>query len=167
MIKVIFIILLLVMSCAKKPSQPGMCNLDCNQAIIVGNDNAFTIRASTTNLTLQCNAPGNFNRPIEAKFLVSQNTGTAEAPRPTPVPFASVNPVVYGALAPVEDPNPEPIYQGILTPKSNWCSDSCGVVTMQLLPVCPPTGQLTQVTVALDSGPLQSDQNFVFTVESR
>lgn len=154
-------------SCAKKPDDPGQCKLSCDQAIIASNDVAFAIRATATNLTLQCTTPGNFNRPIDATFLVSQDTGTPEAPRRTPVPFASVNPIVYGDLAPVGDPNPEANYQGILTPKSDWCSDSCGVVTMQLLPVCPPTGVSAQVVVALGSGPLQSDQNFVFVVESR
>lgn len=153
--------------CAKKPDGEGVCQLDCGQAIIAGNEAVFTLRATTTNIPLQCGTPGNFQRPIEAKFQVSQNTGTAEAPRLTPVPFISVAPAVYGDLAPVNNPNPEAIYQGILTPKSEWCSDACGVVTLQVLPLCPAAGRTTQTTIAVSSGALSSDRNFVFSVESK
>lgn len=154
-------------SCGQKPAQPGVCRLDCGNAVVASNDLVFSLRATTTNVALSCTAPGNFPRPIEAKFQVVQNTGTPEAPRPTPVPAASIAPIVYGDLAPVNDPNPEDVYQGILTPKANWCSDTCGVVTLELLPLCPATGRTTTTTIAMTSGPLTSDQNFVFSVESQ
>lgn len=161
--------LLLALSggCGQKPANPGICKLNCSGAVVASNDLVFSLRATTTNVALSCTAPGNFQRPIEAKFQIVQNTGSQEAPRPTPVPAASIAPIVYGDLAPVADPNPEDIYQGILTPKSDWCTDTCGVVTLQLLPLCPATGQVTTTTIAMTSGPLSSDQNFAFTVESK
>lgn len=158
---------LLLIGCGQKPAVPGVCRLDCANAVVASNDLVFSLRATTTNISLSCNAPGNFPRAIEAKFQIVQNTGTPDAPRPTPVPAASIAPIVYGDLAPVPDPNPEDVYQGILTPKANWCTDTCGIVTLELLPLCPATGRTTTTTIAMTSGPLSSDQNFSFTVESR
>ena len=42
-------------------------------------------------------------------------------------------------------------YAGIRTPKSEWCTDSCGVATLKIRPVCV-RGGVNEVTVDLKTG---------------
>ena len=83
-----------------------------------------------------------------------------------PVPYASIEPVVNGIMSDEETDNPNsplidgvrvPIrYQGIATPSSDWCSDSCGVVGVEVAFRCPAAGETAQNTVQIHSGALFS-----------
>jgi hypothetical protein len=109
----------------------------------------------------------------------------------TPVPNISINPLVLGIVSiPRTHPENVQIYQagqtlpdgtvatgqtyypyrylGISTPKSNWCSDSCGVVTMEFVPVCPVAGATNNVSMQVSSGSVTSEvANFeIYTPEA-
>ena len=85
---------------------------------------------------------------------------------PLTLPAASIGfePVVYGSMALDKtvadfrgsDGNVNPAkYGGIVTPPSEWCSDSCGVMTFEVWPNCVKGGQ--QVTAGVLSGAVSKD----------
>jgi hypothetical protein len=45
-------------------------------------------------------------------------------------------------------------YAGIATPMSEWCSDECGILTIQVWPQCPPIGTELNGTLSVRSGSL-------------
>lgn len=163
----VFFCFLSLNGCSKKPDDAGFCSLNCRNAIIGSSDAVFSISSLDPEQVIQCETEGNFSRPVQAKFAINENLGDDEVVLNRPVPYISIVPNVFGVLADIDDPNPELIYRGILTPKSNWCSDTCGVVTVEILPYCPKTGTSNKIVVSVHSGPLASKINFDLTVESK
>jgi hypothetical protein len=47
-------------------------------------------------------------------------------------------------------------HSGIVTPKSEWCSDACGIMTVDVWPVCV-RGQSNSIAVSLRSGSVMSE----------
>jgi hypothetical protein len=86
----------------------------------------------------------------------------------TPLAGVAIEPTILGGLmagdrtsrenATVEaDGKVSPFkYAGVVTPQSEWCSDSCGVVTLEIWPICTRATNL--VTMNIHSGALYSDR---------
>jgi hypothetical protein len=54
-------------------------------------------------------------------------------------------------------------FAGIVTPKSEWCSDSCGVMTYEVWPICI-TGKDNAVTGSVLAGAAQVDKPIVLSI---
>jgi hypothetical protein len=93
----------------------------------------------------------------------SANPGNTN-PLTIPASGIGFEPVVYGSMAldktvadfKGSDGNVNPAkYGGIVTPPSEWCSDSCGVMTFDVWPNCVKGGQ--NVTTSVLSGGVSKD----------
>lgn len=153
---------LFLISCAYQPEDAGQCKLVCGSAIIGANDPSMSIKLKSAVPETTCTAAA-AGQPItngyRTSFLIGESildqSGEEVAVRP--VPNISVEPVIIGGVATIEGGDPDPKYAGIKTPRSNWCSDACGVVSIDFVPLCPGLGLKTEVTVQLHSGALFSE----------
>jgi len=161
----------LALGCSYKPEDPGLCKLNCSSAIIGSNDVplSLTLKSSTNAVTCSANAAGQvINDPFFAQFLVAEAFDVGgDVPGQRPVPFISVEPIVNGLRSDLPEHNPNveingdiftpARYKGIITPKDNWCSDTCGVITVEVAAVCPPAGASSDISIQMHSGALYSD----------
>lgn len=96
-----------------------------------------------------------------------------------PVGGVSFQPIVYGALSPGKtnaenadvsagSGDVDPLlnfvvtpaqFSGIVTPKSEWCSDTCGVMSLEIWPLCIGGDSSNNVRVFLMSGGASSGAN--------
>lgn len=167
-------------SCSYKPEDPGLCKLNCTNAIITGNDTpmTFTLKSQVNNITCASGAAGNaLSDPFVVQFLVAEtfDDGTPTGGR-RPVPNISVEPIVNGLRSDLPEHNPNveingtvftpARYKGIITPKDNWCTDTCGVVTMEVVAKCPPASTTSDVGIQMHSGALYSDLA-IFSVDTQ
>lgn len=178
---------LLVSHCSYEPAEPGLCKLNCKKASITGSDSVFRIVKKSLDQNVTCgpeSAGQDLSEPFVAQFVVGESfqgnaTGGGEAAEELrPVPFASFEPIVNGLRSedPARSPNVTQVgdtftparYKGIVTPKDNWCSDTCGVATVEVYGRCPAQGAESAVTVQIHSGALYSDDEntAVFTVNT-
>jgi hypothetical protein len=83
--------------------------------------------------------------------------------RHRPVPFISFNPVLEGKFRDVTsvrgdtEAGKDAKWLGVATPKDNWCSDVCGVMTLEVAPKCPASNGSNTVTIGVISGSLASE----------
>lgn len=176
-----------VTTCSVSPEEtPGLCSLSCGSAKITAADPNFKILSNTSDLSYTCSAsqanqalnPSLIYFTIVQAISPLQNNGdnaggdgategsSGEAYN-QPVPSASIEPIVNGLLSDEESDNVNsplvdgvrvPIrYQGISTPSSDWCSDSCGVVGVEVAFRCPAVGESAENTVQIHSGALFSE----------
>jgi len=101
-------------------------------------------------------------------------TGPANT-NPSTIPAAGIGfePVIYGSMAldktvadfKGSDGNVNPAkYGGIVTPPSEWCSDSCGVMTFEVWPNCVKGGQ--KVTTSVLSGSVSQPESTEVTLSN-
>jgi hypothetical protein len=157
--------------CAYKPEDPGLCKLNCSSAVIGSNDLplSMSLQSATNNVTCSAASAGQvISDPFFAQFLVSEAFDAGvDQPGKRPVPFISVEPIVNGLRSDLPEHNPNveingniftpARYKGIITPKDNWCSDTCGVVTIEVAAVCPPPGSTSEISIQMHTGALYSD----------
>lgn len=153
------------------PADAGLCSLNCSEAIIGPVEGV--ILAQNEGASITCSAPA-ANEPLSDPFtyywvLSDQvpDPANPEVTRTAPIPTVSIEPVISGSMSELEQHNPNVVidgttftparYKGIITPKTNWCSDACGVITIEVFPVCPPQGQATEVVAQVHSGALFSE----------
>ncbi len=170
-------------SCQYEPEQPGLCKLSCSKAAITGNDAAIQIQRKSSDLALTCSAAAegqDIEEPFVAQFLIGEVfTGvTDDTEEIRPIPSVSFEPIVNGLRSddPTRSPNTTIVnnqitparYKGIVTPKDNWCTDTCGVATIEVFARCPPTGATSELTVQIHSGANFSDDEntATFTVST-
>ncbi len=161
------LILSSIVACSYQPEDPGQCKLTCSSAIIGGSDATgdqaiFQFELKTVPPAYTC-AAGSVGQAIQgarAGFVLYENLfaqdGTSIISK-RPVPNISIEPMVNGAMADIDNGETNPAYRGIRTPRSNWCTDACGVATMEIVPVCPPQGMTSENTLQLHSGSLFSE----------
>ena len=154
------------------PADAGLCSLNCGDAIIGPVEAQIKIMNGESG-AINCSAAA-ANTPLSDPFtyywLLSEELPGRDDPqasRTAPIPSVSVEPVISGAMSelPAHNPNVEidgttftpARYKGIITPKSNWCSDACGVITIEVFSVCPPQGEENTVTAQVHTGALFSD----------
>ncbi len=166
----------LLTTCAYQPEDAGLCRLSCSKAVIGSNDLSMAIKLQSSSSTIVCPvAKANADStPVVAQFLVAEqfysDSGKTKVEQTRPVPNISFEPIVNGPRStsarnvinaganpdvPGEYDNVR--YIGIPTPRDNWCSDSCGIATIEVTPLCPPAGQTSQVSIQVHSGALYSD----------
>jgi hypothetical protein len=178
------LLLLVTVSCSSEgdPELPGECQLVCGSAKISANDNVrFRILSSPADLTCVGVASGttaDAAGPITIEMIVEKPRvlkykspfGTDESPETETANWQSVGgvifePVITGLMAAgktspenatIEGAVVTPFkYAGIVTPKSEWCTDSCGVARVEIWPTCVG-GSSSPVGVQFHSGGLYS-----------
>lgn len=164
------ILVVLLGSCSEEPEDSGLCRLNCNKAII-GPIEA-EIRVVQVNQNIVCPtalALGPVLEPLLFQFVISSTYDTIVDPNPKqiPLPSVSIEPIALGSRSGLPEHNPNVLiegnvftparYKGIVTPASNWCSDSCGVVAVELVALCPPPGETSDISVQIRTGSLFSE----------
>ena len=159
-------------ACSKPENDPGVCSLDCSNAVFGGND--FTFESIYKVDTFACprtdyGSTGilRVDVPITLQFKSVKKSVVNGKEREVPKGNLSFQPIVGGYLDPqatdAGNESDSGQYNGISTPKSEWCTDSCGVASVTVNPVCVK-GSDNSVSVMLRSGALYSDLvKFVFT----
>jgi len=147
----------------------GQCALNCANATIGSSD--FKIEVKSSAAKIQC--AGTFTEtkkldgPIAVQFLVYKDDpapGQGGKTVRVPVPNVSIEPLVTGLMdyeateSDLKEGSSSSAfrYSGIVTKGSDWCSDSCGVVTLEVQPLCV-SGATNSVNVQVHSGALYSD----------
>lgn len=177
-ISMFFISALLYMGCSVGPEDttPGSCSLDCSKARIGGAE--FVIKPFTglaeRSMVCKSSFPNGFTEPLSKpevfKFTVERQIMKStiieggkvkEEAQSTPVANISILPIISGALYAEathvdNDVANNPTYSGIRTPKSEWCSDTCGTVSLEVWPLCVQKAE-NNVTVVVQSGSANSE----------
>lgn len=166
----IFGLMLLQVSCSVEPTDPGLCELNCSKAYIGPIEAEIeTVHVTQDVVCAAASALTAFNDPILFQFRVSELVQLESGQQRVPLRNVSIEPIVFGLRSeePQHNPNVEEIeagvfsparYKGIVTPSSNWCSDACGVVSLEIVPLCPAQGESNGVSVLVHSGPLYSPE---------
>jgi hypothetical protein len=159
-------------SCSIEPEEDGQCAISCSGAKIGASNytikplapftNAVCRKASATD-TAALEGPLRMQFLIEKKLQTIPNIPDLNAKKAEeeeelmavdktiPVSGVAFRPMVVGSMA-VGKTNPEndsAVFPGIVTPKSEWCSDSCGVMTVDFWPNCI---EAAEVSVSVASG---------------
>lgn len=95
------------------------------------------------------------------KSTVDSDGKVTKKEESTPVAAVSVLPIISGGLDKNSthvdnDVENNPAYSGIRTPKSEWCSDSCGTVSLEIMPLCIQKTE-NSITIVLQSGSANSE----------
>lgn len=151
----LFLMMFMLVSCsgggpgsAKPGNEPGLCPLNCSDAIIAGNDATFAIKPIFSQLNVTC-SNGAPSAPIRLQWIVSEEKGA----NLRPVPFVSFN-IVAPGLREIEGGE---IVSKVETSSDLRCSDSCGVMTVDINPTCPAVGGERTISMMILSGALVSD----------
>lgn len=168
--KVFYLLPLVVIGCAAEPDgRGGLCALSCEDTII-GNSN-YKIEAQNPDITLQCS--GSFedtqrlSGPTLVQFKVFKEVASdieGESPRQIPIPSVSIEPIISGIMdndatnSDLRDGEGAAAfrYAGVVTRSSEWCSDACGVISLEVQPLCVANAT-NQVSVQVHSGGAFSD----------
>ena len=168
---------LLGYGCAAKPENgnPGVCALSCNNAVLGSSDPQFSVKSLSADIRFEC--PKGLTAPIDLdavllQFLFSEKVKINDIERERPVPYLSFEPIILGILSDFKNPeNINPAtnevpqrYVGIRTPKSEWCTDSCGVASVEIEPKCLTAGLTNEITIKLHSGSLYPKDPLKLTV---
>lgn len=161
--------LLTVCSANPDPNSIGNCTLSCSDAKIAANNMRIRFLAGNS-LAIGCQgADGGQNYPggsVPIQFVIEQ---TAPAPLPAgtlpgetaptplvpdvgvPAPGISFDAsIVAGLMGPDNPDDPSAKYKGIVTSQSEWCTDSCGVGIVEIVPNC--YAQVNTVNLQISSG---------------
>ena len=131
------------------------------------------------------------NAPITVHYKISQEvvstfpapgaaagggaaTGSANTnPKTLPAAGIGFEPVIFGSMAfdktvddfKGSDGNVTPAkFRGVVTPPSEWCSDSCGVMTFEFWPNCVKGGQ--KVTTSVLTGAVSDVESTVVNLSN-
>lgn len=145
------VFLLAINTCSGDPKKYGRCEIDCSSGIVATDQ--MVIQPLLDEVSINCN--GSINQTaVEASFLVSaQKDGSKDYGVRSNI---LVDPLVTGSYDPSKDFHENPLYKGIETPTSEWCSDKCGVVRISLWVECRG-GVNLEHQIGLQSGPIVSD----------
>jgi hypothetical protein len=132
--------------CGTKPDEGGQCSLQCGNAIIGANDPDFKIETWASNTKISCSVKAAeqtlSDSPVTLKFLAYRGLSSGAH---QPVPGMAFSPV-----------SSSPVFKTKTVP-DDFCSDSCGVMTVDFTPTCPQVGSVFDVSVYVNSGALRSD----------
>lgn len=163
-------IFFILSSCSAESEDPGLCNISCSGSIIGPVEAEIELMGQSSGVTCQASEAGTaLSSPLTFFFRVVEKVDFEGVEQLLPKPSVSIDPIVNGLMSSEAIHNPNVVldqasnaysparYQGIITPQSNWCSDSCGVVTMEVYPICPPAGETSTVDVQIHTGSLFSE----------
>jgi hypothetical protein len=151
-----------LVSCSYQPEQAGLCKLVCGGSIIGANDSVVSMELMTPVVSTVCgvSAAGSASGPYRTAFLIGEAVldQNGESTSTRPMPNISIEPLIIGNRANANNENDaDSRYQGIVTAKDNWCSDSCGVAILDTMSLCPPPGGSSELSVQIHSGAKFSD----------
>lgn len=151
-------LLLSVCSASPDADAPGNCKLSCDGAKIAGNNVRIRILSSSENaIASGCHGlTGGADYPtaIPVHFVVEQTNpslpagqnppaGGETTPTPlvtnvgVPVSGVSFEPTIAGGLmSSTQTPDAPAKHMGIITSQDEWCTDSCGVGLVEVIPKC-------------------------------
>lgn len=174
-----------MIACGASPEgDPGQCPLKCSGSKI---GDALNMKVTPINVpeAYTCVGAGGvpFERPVVLTFRVTNTVpaapydGSLNTTKDLPVGglsflaqtsggvfYAAGTSTENGSL--VDDKWQPPEYTGIATPKKEWCTDACGILTVQVWPVCPPAGTKLNGTVNIRSGALAPTDPINVSVET-
>jgi|GEM_PF-1117076 len=166
---------LIACSRSPEPDTPGQCPIDCSKAVIGSSD--FAVEALSAPAAVDCGSMASGTvRAVDPILLMFRVTGTTAGEAGIPRRAISIQPVVSGAMdatasekagnvTKLGDGTYEPTrYIGIATPKEEWCTDACGVFSVEVTPICAP-GLTNNVTVTPTSGAMATTSTS-FTVSA-
>lgn len=126
------VLLVVINTCSGKPEKWGRCELSCSGGAVATSETV--IQPLTDELTINCNG-ATTPSVVEANFLISAPSGKSD--KYYPRSNILVKPLLSsGTYDPSKKFHEEPEFKGIATPKSEWCSDKCGVVKISLWVEC-------------------------------
>jgi hypothetical protein len=159
--KIVLVLACLLVRCSAEVDAPGVCKLDCSSAVPAtpGTTIQFIGFASNEKLSLGCEktAGNNYYAAVPIHFMIQKPAtklpaetipGDAEHlppadvgnTRDTTTALAGISfdiSVLAGSMANKKNPsNPADQYKGILTSQDKWCTDSCGVGFVEIVPRC-------------------------------
>jgi len=167
----------LLLQCSGALDGPGMCSLSCGSSIAAPPEAslAFMGFAPNTSLSLACNGqPGRYPKAVPIYFTITQPGQPLPADQ---IPGDSINlPVSTGSstnastalssalggisfnvsiqggvMAPIANPSSSADqYTGIVTPQSQWCTNSCGTGHVDIVPACESSQNI--ITLLVESG---------------
>lgn len=140
-------------------NQTGQCSLNCSNAIIAGSDAAFSIVPIFETVDYIC-GESDVYAPIQVQWRVRQKFKVGENEEFRPVPFVSFN-VSSAGLREVEG---DQVVNKITTSEDLRCSDSCGVMTVDLNPTCPAVGKSRKIALTAHSGSLFPENTVSITL---
>lgn len=158
-----------ITACSYQPEDPGQCKLVCGSAIIGATE--FKIQRKTDVVATECGvaAAGSPVGPYRTQFMVGDpilDQGGQEIGI-RPVPNISIEPIIVGSRPTVNNENDnDSRYKGLLTLKDAWCSDACGVVTLDTVGLCPGPGASDQLSIQIHSGSLYSE-SAIFSITTQ
>ena len=166
---------LLNFSCSRspEPDTPGQCPIDCGSAVIGNSSFSASVLINPPAITCAGVAAGS-TRVLDPVLLMFRVVGDAGGEKGVPRRAISIQPVVLGQMdaaasekagniVKLPDGTYEPTrYIGIATPKEEWCTDSCGVFSVEVTPVCA-SGVTNTISVTPTSGAMETSAA-VFTV---
>ncbi len=177
MSKPIFIILLgcFFVGCSAVVKSPGICKLDCSGAMpaAAGSTIHFLGFGAAEKLTLACQKkPGtNYYARVPIQFMIEkpatplpaeQIPGDAEHlptsdvgdTRDTTTALAGISfdiSVLGGSMATIPNSSSaDDRYKGIVTDKKTWCTNSCGIGFVEIIPFCE--ADVNDISLLVQSG---------------
>lgn len=170
-----------VCSAIPDASSPGNCKLQCSGAKIPANN--ARIRFFNSAVTVACHnsaasAPVAYPVSIPIQFIVEKEnpptlpstaiTGDGTAPTPLvtdvgqPLVGVAFEPTILsGFMGPDNPDDTSTKYKGILTPQDEWCTDSCGIGYLEVVPLCYSDGNT--ITLGVHSGGSSSSMTITVT----
>lgn len=175
----------LASGCGVSPSgTPGQCALKCSKAKI-GDSIGMKVTPINIPEKFVCSGQGVFERPVVLSFKVTNSVpGSSYGKKAEDMVDVAVGGVSFlaetsGSVFSVEKSSTEngtfsddkktfspSQYAGIATPMSEWCTDECGVLTIQVWPQCPPAGIDLNGTLGIRSGSLAPADPIVISVKT-
>lgn len=148
---------------------PGNCSLSCADAKLAPSNARVRFLGPTDGYKSACHgiaSGSDYPTTIPIQFVIEgpaapslpaskiEATSTDVATS-TGMPLAGVSfePLIVGGLmaANPDDPNAPPKYRGVFTSQEQWCTDSCGVGMIEIVPLCF-TDNSNIVTLEVHSG---------------
>ena len=183
-----FVTLLAVLcGCAAQKSDDGKCSLSCGGGgTIPGSEFKIKPLLSVDSMTLRCSTPdAPLIGPIEVNFLVYEEvSATPGVPKSAvaegdlveqPKGGVAFEPLFYGAVSTEAKHTNDDFKKGneivpanmagVKTPRSEFCSDSCGVIRYQVWPLCIG-GEDNNMVFNVKSGSISSDTSITVNVSN-
>jgi hypothetical protein len=175
--------------CAADPEDParGSCSLSCSQPRVAATEFKVKPLIADQAVTVRCSGPGELNGPVQVRYKIYEESTPVTLPTggaslqengggagggvmEQPKAGIGFEPVVMGGVS-IDRTTDEfksdggsvtPWkFAGVVTPSSEWCSDSCGVMTFEFWPSCGEDGN--DVVAGVYAGAAQVSQFLKFT----
>lgn len=153
---------LLLGDCSAETDDRNFCSLSCGGAVIGSSE--FKIEPARAAWSLACplNTVGVQEiAPFTVQFRVYKEVEGVSGgeKKKVPVPNIKITPLVNGILGTTQthpDLANDSRFTGIKTSPDEWCTDACGLFTMEVVPTCVQESD-NEISVIARSGFVSSD----------